>query len=84
MPDLNTYNMAVELGKKKDEVNQALVVTGTTSGLAAIGNALNTTGKFTGKRVFNTTTGILVIAAGGGAAAIWKNSGTGATEHTPV
>ena len=25
MPDLNTYNMATELGKKKDEVNAALV-----------------------------------------------------------
>lgn len=84
MPDLNTYNMATELAKKKDEVNAGLVVTGTTPGLSAIGNALNTTGKFTGKRVFNTTTGILVIAGGSAASAVWKNCGTGATEHTPA
>lgn len=58
--------------------------TSSTAALAAAGNAVNTTGKFTGKLLFNTDTGILVAAAGASAASVWKNVGTGATAHTPV
>lgn len=66
-----------ELGPLLDRVS-------TTAALAAVGNAINTTGKFKGKQVYNETTGILVVASGAAAADPWKNAGTGADAHTPV
>jgi hypothetical protein len=69
--------LASDLGPLLDRVS-------TTAALAAVGNAINTTGKYAGKQVFNETTGILVVAAGAAAADVWKNAGTGATAHTPA
>lgn len=57
--------------------------TSTTAALAAIGNAINTTGKAPGKMVFNTTTGLPCWAVDGTAGGLWK-SAAGATAHTPV
>lgn len=57
--------------------------TTTTTALTAIANAINTTGKFTGKVLLNTTTGKLVSAQGPAAADTWK-SADAATTHTPV
>lgn len=58
-------------------------VPSTTAALAAVGNAINTTGKFAGKQVWNTTTTKPVYAVDGTAAGVWKDA-TGATAHTPV
>lgn len=86
MPDLVTGNLAEELAKPKlrAAVGAVLDSVSTTAALAAVGNAINTTGKYKGKQVFNETTGILVVAAGALAADVWKNAGTGATAHTPA
>lgn len=84
MPDLTTYNMAKEIGARKDAFNAAVLATATTAQLTNIAHAVNTTGKYLGKQVVNTTTGILVLAAGAGAGAAWNNCGTGAVAHTPA
>ncbi len=55
----------------------------TTAALAAIGNAINTTNKFAGKVVINTTSGAIVTANGATAAATWLAL-DGTTAHTPV
>lgn len=55
----------------------------TTTALAAIGNAINTTDKYAGKTVYNTTTKKLVTADGATAGAVWVDA-TGTTAHTPV
>jgi len=57
--------------------------TSTTAALAAIGNAINTAGKYAGKMLFNTTTSKPVWAVGSTAGSVWVD-GTGATVHTPV
>jgi hypothetical protein len=55
----------------------------TTAALAAVGNAINTTGKFSGKAVINTTTGAIVTANGALAASTWLAL-DGTTAHSPV
>lgn len=60
-----------------------LIVTSTTAALEAVGNAINTTNKYAGKRAFNTTTGKPVYATGAAAADVWVDA-TGATAHTPI
>lgn len=55
----------------------------TTTALEAIGNAINTTGKFTGKVVINTTTGLIVTAHAATAADVW-DALDGTTAHTPA
>ena len=86
MVDIVTSNLAEEIAKTKVKaaVGAALTTVSTTAALAAIGNAINTTGKYKGKMVFNETTGIVVVAADANANSVWKNAGTGATAHTPV
>lgn len=84
MPDVISSNLVAETAKKKDAMGAALVTVSTTTALAAVANAINTTGKYKGKMVFNDTTGILSVAADSTAAAVWKNAGTGVTTHTPV
>jgi hypothetical protein len=84
MTDVTTANLAQETAAVKDAVGAALATVSTTAALAAVGNAINTTGKYKGKQVFNETTGILVIAADGLPASVWKLCSTGATTHTPV
>jgi hypothetical protein len=84
MPDVTSNNLVKETGLKKDAMGAVLVTVSTTAALAAIANAVNTTGKYKGKMVFNETTGILVVAADTTAAAVWKNAGSGATAHTPA
>ena len=58
-------------------------VQATTAELADIGDAINTADKFTGKQVWNTTTGRPVWAAGNTAGAVWVDH-AGSTLHTPV
>jgi hypothetical protein len=84
MADVTTNNLAKEAATVKDAVGAALVTVSTTAALAAVGNAINTKGKYKGKLVFNETTGILVVAADSTAAAVWKLCSTGASTHTPV
>ena len=55
----------------------------TTAQLAAVGNAINTSGKFVGKMVFNTTTSLPVWANGPLATDTWA-SATTALAHTPA
>lgn len=64
-------------------VAQAGMVVSTTAALAAIGNAINTAGKYQGKIVFNSTSNALVVAVGATAGAVW-NTAAGALAHTPV
>ena len=84
MPDVTSHNLVEVVEDLKDEVGEALVTVSTTAALAENTDAINTTGKYKGKMVFNETTGILVVAAGAAAADVWKNAGTGATAHTPA
>lgn len=55
----------------------------TTAALNSIANAINTTNKFTGKAVINTTTGTIVTASGATAGAVWQAL-DGTTAFTPV
>lgn len=55
----------------------------TTAALAAIGNAVNTSGKYAGKHYFNTTTNKPVWATGSSAGSTWVDA-TGTVAHTPV
>jgi hypothetical protein len=100
MPDIISSNLVAEIEDKKAAVAEVLAdelaplldpllpdendPTSTTAALAAVGNAINTTGKYAGKQVFNTTTNILVVATGASAGATWVNAGTGAVAHTPA
>lgn len=84
MADIIAENLVEELADQRDDVTEVLTTVSATAALAAIGNAINTTGKYKGKQVFNETTGILVIAADATAGGVWKNAGTGATAHTPA
>jgi hypothetical protein len=86
MPDITSTNIAkvVATPKVKAAVGAALDTVSTTAALASLTAAVNTTGKYKGKQVFNETTGILVIAADSAANSVWKNAGTGVAAHTPV
>jgi len=100
MPDVISGNLVREIEAKKGEVADVLAEelapllapllpdandpTSTTAALAAVGNAINTAGKYAGKQIFNTTTNKLVVATGASAGATWVNAGTGVVEHTPV
>lgn len=59
------------------------VVISATAALGAIGNAINTTGKYTGKLVADATTKNLMIASGATAGSVWTNYGGGA-DITPA
>lgn len=60
-----------------------LLQTATTAQLTAIANAINTSKKFDGKMVRNTTSNKVVIAQGAAAGSTWI-SVDGATTHVPV
>lgn len=57
--------------------------TTTSAALEAVGNAINTTGKYTGKLVWNTTTGLPLWADGPAAADTWSLA-TGVATHSPI
>lgn len=59
------------------------VITDTTTNLEDVSNAINTTNKGLGKRVWNTTTSLWVFASGTAAADAWVNE-AGQTAHSPV
>lgn len=66
-----------------NEAGQVRVPNATTTQLTAIGDAINTTGKYAGKMVWNTTTTKPAWASGATAAAVWR-SADGTTAHTPA
>jgi hypothetical protein len=85
MPGITSYNMAVEMAKKKDAIGAACSIpTSTTTALTDKANAINTTGKYANKLVINSTTGNLLYAAGPLAADVWKKTADGTTAQTPV
>jgi hypothetical protein len=51
--------------------------------LEAVGNAINTTGKYTGKMVVVLASGLIFTASGAAAADVWRAS-DGTTSATPV
>ena len=55
----------------------------TTAQLVAVGGTVNTSGKFAGKMVFNTATGLPVWADGPLATDTWSIA-TGEATHTPA
>lgn len=57
--------------------------TATTAQLEDVDDAINTTGKYVGKMVYNTTTGIPVFADSAAAAGVWAEA-DGTNEHSPV
>jgi hypothetical protein len=57
--------------------------TSVAAGLGNIANSVNTFAKYTGKEVFDTTTGRPVWATGSGASAVWVFS-DGTTAYTPT
>lgn len=59
------------------------LATSTAANLAAIGNAINTTGKYTGKMVVDLSTGLIFTATGATAGDVWRAS-DGTTTATPV
>jgi hypothetical protein len=59
------------------------LVADTAANLAAIGNAINTTGKYTGKMVVVLANGLIYTASGSAASAVWYAS-DGTTVATPV
>ena len=62
--------------------NLALVAD-TAANLADIANAINTTGKYTGKMVVDLATGLIFTATGSTAGSVWRAS-DGTTVATPV
>ena len=60
-----------------------LFITASTANLTDISNAINTTGKFAGKQVWDSTANVPLWAAGATAGDVWID-GTGATVVTPV
>ena len=62
--------------------NLALVAD-TVANLEAVGNAINTTGKYTGKMVVILSSGLIFTATGAAAADVWRAS-DGTTVATPV
>ena len=90
--DLTTTNLVAAITAKAPETATALVtevlkaayLNSTTAALGAASNAINTTGKHAGKCVFNTTTGLLVQAAGALSLDVWRNVKTGAVAHSPI
>ena len=59
------------------------LVADTVANLEAIGNAINTTGKYTGKMVVVLSSGLIFTATGSTAGSAWKAS-DGTTTATPV
>ena len=55
----------------------------TTTELADVADAINVTNKYIGKRVYNTTTGIVVYADAASAAGTWSEA-DGSVEHSPA
>lgn len=55
----------------------------TSTNLANIAHAINTTGKFAGKAVINTTSGAIVTAADATPGGLWLAL-NGTTAHTPA
>jgi hypothetical protein len=55
----------------------------TLANLQAVGNAINTTGKYTGKMVVVLASGLIFTATGASAASVWRAS-DGTTTATPV
>lgn len=62
--------------------NLALVAD-TAANLALVANAINTTGKYTGKMVVDLATGLIFTATGSAAADVWRAS-DGTTVATPI
>lgn len=60
-----------------------LFITASTANLTDISNAINTTGKFAGKQVWNSTTNVPLWASGSTAGSVWID-GSGTTVVTPV
>lgn len=59
------------------------LVADTVANLEAVGNAINTTGKYTGKMVVVLSSGLIFTASGAGASDVWRAS-DGTTVATPV
>jgi cytoskeletal protein CcmA (bactofilin family) len=59
-----------------------ILPTATAANLGAIANAINTTGKVTGKTVVDIATGVIYTASGATAASVWY--GSNATTVTPA
>ena len=57
--------------------------TATTTELEDIADPINTVGKYVGKMVFNTTTGIPVWADSAATNGTWSGA-DGAVDHTPI
>ena len=55
----------------------------TTAQLADIDDAINTVDKRQGRQVFNSTTGLVVVADASGAAGTWSAVSDGLVDHTP-
>lgn len=55
----------------------------TVADLTAVGNAINTTGKYTGKMVVVLASGLIFTATGSAAADVWRAS-DGTTTATPI
>jgi hypothetical protein len=66
-----------------DAQGYAVMRTETAANIAAIGNAINTTGKAAGRTVFDTTNGRVMVATGANANSTWK-SADGAVTVTPA
>lgn len=76
-------NSAIEIRAIGVSIESTVSPVSTTALLASIASSINTTGKYQGKPVFNTTTNIPVWAVGSLPGDVWVDA-TGATAHTPV
>jgi hypothetical protein len=84
MPDVVSANLVKEITAKKKEIGAVLSQTATSAQLNAVGDPINTSGKFLGKLVYNTTSNLLAVAQGPLAADAWRNPATGTVTHNPV
>ena len=66
------------------ELSNFIWPTATTAQLASLSADINTIDKVVGKMVFNTTSGLVVVADAGLVASTWSAVSDGLVDHTPV
>ena len=80
---------SIEIAPNEDAIGdwvivaRAGVVSQTSTQLNDIGGAINTSGKYAGRKVWNSTVGYFVYAVGSAAADVWVD-GSGVTVNTPA
>lgn len=86
MPPIDMKQFAQPYGGgivTQDDIADLLNPVRTTAQLADVDDPINQLDKRVGKTVFNSTTGLLVVADGAGPTGTWSSVSDGLVDHTP-